>query len=97
VLMAAGPELWFYVQTNLQSTNPDNVAATKALLDRASLAGYKYMMLADTKLSWDGGSYWDSSLHLPRLRQVIAYANSKGITFVPATYELGRADWMSLH
>ena len=34
--------------------NTANVTTTKGLIDRASAAGYKYMMLADTKLSYDG-------------------------------------------
>jgi hypothetical protein len=95
-LLSAGPELWFYVQTNLATSA--NVTSTKALIDRAALAGYKYMMLADTKFGYDGiahpGSGFNPSIHLANVANVIAYSKSKGITFVPASYELGRADWV---
>ncbi len=47
-------QLWFYVQTNLAVRA--NVDAAKALMDRAAApgVGYQYMMLADTKLGYDG-------------------------------------------
>ena len=95
---AAGPELWFYNQTNLAVQA--NVDTTKALIDRASAAGYSNMLLADTKLNYDGDpalhSIWDPSWgYYSKLSDVISYGKSKGIQVIPGTLDVGRAEnWL---
>ncbi len=95
---AAGPELWFYNQTNLAVQA--NVDATKALIDRASASGYSYMLLADTKLNYDGNpalnSIWDPNWgYYTKLASVINYGKSKRIEVVPGALDVGRAEnWL---
>ena len=96
----SGPQLWFYDQTNLAVAA--NVTATENLINRASAAGvgYRYMMLSDTKLAYDGdtsiNSIWDPNWgYYNNLHQVITYAAAHGITVVPSAFDLGRADnWL---
>ncbi len=96
----AKPELWFYNQTNLAVRA--NVDAAKALMDRAAApgVGYQYMMLADTKLAYDGdktiNDIWDPEWsYYKHIREVIAYGTGKGIRIVPLIFEVGRADWLA--
>ena len=105
ILFAAGPQLWFYVQTNLAVASNVTALTTPntGLIDRAAAAGYTYMMLADSKLGYDGilrpnaqnpdfDPTWN---YYANTATVINYAASRGITVVPSTEEVGRADWIA--
>ena len=72
------------------------------MIDRASApgVGYRYMMLADTKLAYDGdpelNGLWDPNWgYYNNLAEVMDYAANRGIKVVPSTFDLGRAEnWL---
>jgi hypothetical protein len=81
----AMPELWYWNQGYLSTTNPAEPAATMALIDQAVAAGYTGIALWDSAETFVTRPGWDTSTQ----KAVIAYATSKGLKILPSTAPYG--------
>lgn len=81
------PELWFYQGVNL--TDEHIVEHLAPVWKRARAAGYRRVLLADSKFGRLGDmnpSYFDNA------RRLCAFADSIGLAIVPALFQIGRSN-----
>ncbi len=76
-------ELWYQQHSYL--TSPQAVQQVEATISQAAAAGYTGVALWDSSLNVVNLPWWD----LTYLRQVIAFAQSKGMKVMPAVFPYG--------
>jgi hypothetical protein len=84
------PELWYWNQGYLSTTNPAEPAATEARIDQAVAAGYTGLALWDSGETFITRAGWDTSTQ----KAVIAYAASKGLKVLPGIAPYGYSNDM---
>ncbi len=84
-------ELWYWHHSYLVS--PEAVRASKALIDRAARAGYTGMALWDSSLIFMSSPEWPER-NRGYLREVIEYAQGRGLRVMPLAAPYGRSNDM---
>ena len=86
---SAPPELWFYQGVNL--AEPDVVARLAPVWTRAARAGYRRVVLADTKFGRLEAMNADYFARASRLKLL---ADSLGLGVIPGVFQVGRSGAM---
>jgi hypothetical protein len=81
----ATPQLWYWHQSYLSTTNPDEPAQSEALIDQAVDAGYTGLALWDAACNHLNKPGFDPSM----LQTVMQYAIGKGLQVLPNTAPFG--------
>jgi len=81
----AQPELWYWHESYLSSTAPNEPMQSEALIDRAAAAGYTGLAFWDASIYHLNRPGWDAS----NLQTVVSYAVSKGMKVLPSVAEYG--------
>ncbi len=84
---ALHPELWFYVSTNLLVEK--NITELETLLDRGARAGYRRLLLSDSKF---GRLHDMDARYFAHVRRIREKAAALGIAIVPAVCPVGYSE-----